>query len=78
MVSLVELHGNLYAVKQVNKATIEKVDKVSNILFERDVLQAANSLSIPDFNFTFQVSITLKTGVLEIIWSQPNNYKTGK
>ena len=64
VVSLVELHGSLYAIKQVNKETIQKVDKVANVLFERDVLQAANSLSIPEFNFTFQVSITELFGTI--------------
>ena len=38
IVSLVELHGSPYALKQVNKETIQKVDKVANVHFERDVL----------------------------------------
>ena len=56
VVSLVELQGNLYALKQVNKEQVMKVDKVANVHFEKDVLQAAECRSIPKFNFTFQVS----------------------
>ena len=33
-----------------------RVDKVSNMHFERDVLQAASSPFVPNFHFTFQVS----------------------
>ena len=63
VVSLVELQGSLYALKQVNKATVFQVDKVANVHFERDVLQTANSMSIPEFNFTFQVSLEKSTEI---------------
>ena len=56
VVSLVNLHGQLYALKQVNKKKVLKVEKVANVHFERDVLQAASNPYFPDFHFTFQVS----------------------
>jgi len=56
VVSLVNLHGNYYALKQVNKQKVLQVDKVANVHFERDVLQAASNPYFPNFNFTFQVS----------------------
>ena len=56
IVSLVNLHGQLYALKQVNKKKVLKVEKVANVHFERDVLQAASNPYFPDFHFTFQVS----------------------
>lgn len=56
VVSLVNLHGNYYALKQVNKQKVIQVDKVANVHFERDVLSAASNPYFPDFNFTFQVS----------------------
>ena len=56
-VSLVNLHDRLFALKQVNKKKVLQVDKVSNVHFERDVLQAANNSYFPDFHFTFQVSV---------------------
>lgn len=34
-----------------------QVEKVANVHFERDVLQAASNPYFPDFHFTFQVSI---------------------
>ena len=55
-VKLVELHDNLYAVKQVSQELIRRYEKVANVYFERDVMQAANSLSIPQFYFAFRVS----------------------
>ena len=55
-VKLVELHDNLYAVKQVSQDLIQRYEKVANVYFERDVLQASNSLSIPQFYFAFRVS----------------------
>ena len=58
VVSLVNLHGNYYALKQVNKQKVIQVDKVANVHFERDVLSAASNPYFPDFNFTFQVSTT--------------------
>ena len=57
VVSLVEVRGKYFALKQVNKDQVVRVDKVSNMHFERDVLQAAMSPYIPNFHFTFQVSI---------------------
>ena len=53
VVSLVNLHGNHYALKQVNKQKVLSVDKVANVHFERDVLQAAKNAYFPDFHFTF-------------------------
>ena len=38
LVSLVNLHNRLYALKQVNKQKVLQVDKVANVHFERDVL----------------------------------------
>lgn len=55
-VQLVELRGELYALKRVNKQKVLKVNKVANVHFERDVLQAADNPYFPDFHFTFQVS----------------------
>ena len=55
-VSLIQLHGRYYALKTVEKAKVAGANKVANVHFERDVLEAANSLCIPEFNFTFQVS----------------------
>ena len=52
-VSLVNLHGEIFALKQVSKQKILQVDKVENVHFERDVLQAADNLYFPDFHFTF-------------------------
>ena len=46
-VRLVELHDNLYAVKQVSQELIQRYEKVANVYFERDVMQAANNPSIP-------------------------------
>ena len=43
VVSLVNLHGTPYALKKVDKQKVLKLDKVANVHFERDVLQAANS-----------------------------------
>lgn len=57
IVSLVNLHGELHALKQVNKKKVLEVDKVANVHFEKDVLQAADSPYFPDFHFTFQVSL---------------------
>lgn len=56
VVSLINLHGSVYALKQVNKQQVLQVDKVANVHFERDVLQAASNAYFPDFHFTFQVS----------------------
>lgn len=56
VVSLVNLHGKEYALKQVNKQTVLRANKVANMHRERDVLQDARSPFFPDFHFTFQVS----------------------
>ena len=56
VVSLVNLQGKYYALKQVNKQKVLQVGKVANVHFERDVLQAANNPYFPDFHLTFQVS----------------------
>ena len=53
IVQLVNLHGNHYALKQVNKQKVLQVDKVNNVHLERDVLQSAKSPYFPDFHFTF-------------------------
>jgi 3-phosphoinositide dependent protein kinase-1 len=59
-VKLVELHENLYAVKQVSQDLIQRYEKVANVYFERDVMQASNSLSIPQFYFAFRDKTKLR------------------
>ena len=61
IVSLVEVKGRHFALKQVNKQQVLRVDKVSNMHFERDVLQIASTPFMPNFHFTFQVSKQLNT-----------------
>lgn len=65
LVSLVNLHDRLYALKQVNKQKVLQVDKVANVHFERDVLQAAKSPYFPEFHFTFQVSRRSTLGIFK-------------
>lgn len=38
VVSLVNIHGDVFALKQVNKSKVLQVEKVANVHFERDVL----------------------------------------
>jgi len=41
IVTLVNLHGHHFALKQVNKQKVLQVDKVANVHLERDVLLSA-------------------------------------
>ncbi len=38
VVSLVNIHGDVFALKQINKSKVLQVEKVANVHFERDVL----------------------------------------
>ena len=67
VVSLVRVKDKYFALKQVNKEQVQRVDKVSNMFFERDVLQVATTPYMPNFHFTFQVSIFRATKFMSLI-----------